>query len=260
MTTNNNSKYKKLLNFEDLTKNNQKIVDLKALSLSRFNKQKIEIKYTPSENFLEVVVNSDNTKTYYNFRRRKWQKLIFCILKENKFDNQYYKLFDQKIYDTKTYCDDFSNGFKKNLGIKKRFKIFYGHLKENHYFKIIKQKKQKGAINVLNYLEKRLDVVLVRSNFALSIKNAQQMIVCGHIYVNNTNVRKKSFLLKEGDKITASIKNHKLIEYYILGSLMWPIYPKYLQIDYSTPQILIIGKIKPSSNLYRFWLDLNSLK
>ena len=95
MTNKTNYKYKKLLNFEDLAKNNQKIVNLKALSLARFNKQKIQIKYAPNENFLKVIVNSNNTKTYYNFKKKKWQKLIFYILKKNRFDNQYYKLFDR---------------------------------------------------------------------------------------------------------------------------------------------------------------------
>ena len=44
MTNKTNYKYKKLLNFEDLAKNNQKIVNLKALSLARLNRQKIQIK------------------------------------------------------------------------------------------------------------------------------------------------------------------------------------------------------------------------
>ena len=64
MTSKTHYKYKKLLNFEDLAKNNQKIVNLKALSLIRFNKQKIQIKYIPNENVLKVIVNSNDTKTY----------------------------------------------------------------------------------------------------------------------------------------------------------------------------------------------------
>jgi len=260
MTSKTHYKYKKLLNFEDLAKNSQKIVNLKALSLTRFNKKKIQIKYTPNENFLKVIVNSNDTKTYYNFKKKKWQRLIFYILKQNRFDNQYYKLFDQNIYNTTTYSDNFSNNYRKNLKIRRQFKIFYGYLKNNHYFKIIKRKNQKGAFNMLNYLEKRIDVILVRSNFALSIKNAQQMILHGHVFINNIPVKKKSFLLKKGDKITVNPKNHKLVEYYILNSLMWPIYPKYLQIDYSIFQILIIDKIKPNNNFYYFWLNLNGLK
>ena len=113
---------------------------------------------------------------------------------------------------------------------------------------------------MLSYLEKRLDVILTRSNFALSIKNAQQMILHGHIFVNNILIKKKSFLLKKGDKITINSKNHKLIEYYVLNSLMWPIYPKYLQIDYSIFQILIIDEIKPNNNFYYFWFNLKGLK
>ena len=260
MTNKNNYKYKKLLNFKDFFKNNQKVVKLKDLSLARINKQKIQVKYIPNENFLKIIVNSNDTKTYYNFKKKKWQKLIFYILKHNRFDNQYYKLFDQNIYNATTYSDNFSNNFKRNLKIKQQFKTFYGYLKNNYYFKIIKQKNQKGTLNMLNLLEKRLDVILVRSNFALSLKNAQQIILHGHVFVNNIIIKKKSFLLKKGDKITVNTKNHKLLEYYILNSLMWPIYPKYLQINYSTLQILIIDKIKPNNNFYYFWLSLKSLK
>ena len=261
MTNKTSYKYKKLLNFEDLAKNNQKIVKLKNLSLARFNNQRIKIRYVPNENILKVIINNtQDDKTYYNFKKKKWQKLIFYVLKQNRFDNQYYKLFDQNIYNTPTYCDNFTNNFKKNLKIRKQFKTFYGYLKNGCYFKIIKQKNQKGTLNMLNLLERRLDVILVRSNFTLSIKNAQQMILHGHVFVNDQLVKKKSFLLKKGDKITISSKNHKLLEYYVLNSLMWPIYPKYLQIDYSIFQVIIIDEIKSNNNSYYFWLNLQGLK
>lgn len=250
----NKSQYKKLLNFYDLAKNNQKIIKLNDLSLARFTKQVIQIKYIPNENFLTLTINSNITKTCYNFKKIKWQKLIFHILKQNKFDNQYYKLFDQNLYNTTFYTDNFSNNYKKVFNVKKQFKIFYGYL-NNNYFKMLKNRK-----HILNYLESRLDIILFRSNFTLSVKNAQQLILHGHVFVNNRQVKSKSFLLKKGDKISIDPKNHKLVEYYILNSLMWPLFPKYLYIDYSIFQILIIDSIKPTNNFYYFWLNLKSIK
>lgn len=251
----NKYQYKKLLNFYDLAKNNQKIIKLKSLSLARFNKQVIQITYIPNEDFLAVTVNSDTTKTYYNFKKKKWQKLIFYILKQNKFDNQYYKLFDQNLHNTTPYTDNFSNNYKKILKIKKQFKIFYGYLNNSYYSKMIKNNK-----HMLNCLESRLDIILFRSNFTLSVKNAQQIILHGHVFVNNHQIKSKSFRLKKGDKISINSKNHKLIEYYIINSLMWPIFPKYLHIDYSIFQILIIDNIKSTNNFYYFWLDLKNIK
>ena len=82
MTNKTNYKYKKLLNFEDLAKNNQKIVNLKALSLARLNRQKIQIKYVPNENFLKIIVNSNNIKTYYNFKKKKVAKINILYIKK----------------------------------------------------------------------------------------------------------------------------------------------------------------------------------
>ena len=77
----NKYQYKKLLNFYDLAKNNQKIIKLKSLSLARFNKQVIQITYIPNEDFLAVTVNSDTTKTYYNFKKKKVAKVNFLYFK-----------------------------------------------------------------------------------------------------------------------------------------------------------------------------------
>ena len=223
-------------------------------------KKKISIKYAPSENKLKVTVNSKDTTSYFNFKKTKWQKLIFYLLLQNRFDNKYYKLFDQNLYNVPLYTNNFSSAFKEYLLIKKQFKVFYGFLKNKNFLKIVKKSQQKGGMNLLNYLESRLDVILVRSNFTLSLKNAQQLISHGYISVNKKLIKTKSFRVKKGDKITVNPTAHKLIEYYILNSLMWPLPPKYLQTDYKIFQIIVIEDIKVVNNFYYFWLNFKSLK
>ena len=200
---------------------------------------------------VSVNLKNDNIK-YYNFHKTKWQKLIFNILLRNRFDNQYYKLFDQSLHIVPFYTNRFSKSFKEYFLLKKQFKIFYGCLKDKEFLKLINKSQRKAGETLLNFVERRLDVVLVRGNFALTLKNAQQLISHGYVFVDKRQVKTKSFLLKKGNKVTINFKAHKLIEYYILLSLMWPILPKYLQIDYKIFQILIIEGIKVTNNSYHF--------
>ena len=57
------------------------------------------------------------------------------------------------------------------------------------------------------------------------------------------------------------MKSHKIIEYYLVNSDLWPLPPKYLQISYKIFQISVIDDIKlanDSTNL-SMWLNLNSV-
>jgi small subunit ribosomal protein S4 len=55
---------------------------------------------------------------------------------------------------------------------------------------------------VLQLLERRLDNVLYKLNFAPSRKAARQLITHGHIYVGGRKVNISDYTIKVGDKIT----------------------------------------------------------
>ena len=59
--------------------------------------------------------------------------------------------------------------------------------------------------NLLQLLERRLDNVVYKLNFAPSRKSARQLISHGHIYVNGRKVNISDYTTKIGDKI--SVKN-----------------------------------------------------
>ena len=59
--------------------------------------------------------------------------------------------------------------------------------------------------NLLQLLERRLDNVVYKLNFAPSRKAARQLISHGHIYVNSRKVNISDYTTKIGDKIT--VKN-----------------------------------------------------
>jgi len=86
---------------------------------------------------------------------------------------------------------------------KQKTKRFYGILDKQfmNYFK--KAEKQKGNTgeNLLIMLERRLDNVVHLLAFAPSRKSARQLILHGHITVNDRKVDIASFLVKAGDVI-----------------------------------------------------------
>jgi small subunit ribosomal protein S4 len=56
--------------------------------------------------------------------------------------------------------------------------------------------------NLLQLLERRLDNVIYKLNFAASRKSARQLITHGHVHVNDRKVDINDYVLKIGDKIT----------------------------------------------------------
>ncbi len=56
--------------------------------------------------------------------------------------------------------------------------------------------------NLLQLLERRLDNVVYKLNFAASRKAARQLITHGHVHVNGRKVDVADYIMKIGDKIT----------------------------------------------------------
>lgn len=96
-----------------------------------------------------------------------------------------------------------------------KLKAIYGVLERQckKYFDIAKKAKGATGETFLILLEKRLDNVLYRAGFALSRRQARQMVSHGHITVGGRKVDRPSYLVKPGnvigvkDKIRPFIKN-----------------------------------------------------
>ena len=63
---------------------------------------------------------------------------------------------------------------------------------------------------LLQMLERRLDNVLYRANFALSRSQGRQLVRHGHVAVNGRTVDIPSFLVKPGDLVEVREKSRKL--------------------------------------------------
>ena len=86
---------------------------------------------------------------------------------------------------------------------KQKAKRFYGILERQfqNYFRKAERQKGNTGENLLAMLERRLDNVVCLLSFAMSRKSARQLILHGHITVNNKKVDVSSYLVKVGDVI-----------------------------------------------------------
>ena len=86
---------------------------------------------------------------------------------------------------------------------KQKAKRFYGILERQfkNYFEKAERQKGNTGENLLNMLERRLDNVVYLLSFAPSRKSARQLILHGHITVNNKKVDIASYLVKIGDVV-----------------------------------------------------------
>ena len=96
--------------------------------------------------------------------------------------------------------------FGRQLKEKQKFKVSYGLDERNLKQIFLFARKSKGSVadKLLELLERRLDNAVFRLGLAPGRGFARQLIVHGHIMVNNRRVRSPSYYLKPGD--TVSIK------------------------------------------------------
>ncbi len=204
--------------------------------------------------------------------KKKWDFFLFHVSNQQKFYRKY-KTYDQALFKLPKFANKFNsikNQFKKSLHASKRFGLFYGGLTKKFIKRkikfILKQQtisniKKNSNIMILIYFESRLDTVLYRSHFSLSIKNAQQLIKHGHVLVNNNIITNYSHTLKKGDFIQLKPSSYILFKNILKHKRFWPIPPKYLHINYKTMQI-IFGDIQhfKFNNGIPLWLDLHLVK
>lgn len=187
------------------------------------------------------------------YQSQKYSTLLFSI---DQFLFEFLKRSTQKR--------NFSE-FKIQLKETKKLKIFYGLTSTKQLLKIAnKALKYPGyfSMNFLALLERRLDIILYRSNFTKSIIHARQLISHKKIKVNNKIISIPSYQVQIGDiisvdsktqnELVSSIKNeHFTISNKIDGSnTLFP--EKFLENIYKTKPL--------SSNKYLYFLTKLLLK
>ena len=127
---------------------------------------------------------------------------------------------------------------------KQKVKRYYGLLERqfNRIFRQAERTKGNTGELLLQLLERRLDNVVYKLNFAPSRKAARQMITHGHIYVNGRKVDVGDYTIKVGDKITTkgSEKSVKKIKQQLESNPNFTT-QSWLQLDREVPSATIVA-------------------
>ena len=127
---------------------------------------------------------------------------------------------------------------------KQKVKRYYGLLERQfmRYFHEAERMKGNTGEILLQLLERRLDNVLYKLNFAPSRKAARQLIAHGHIYVKGRKVDISDYTIKVGDKITVkgSEKSKKKIKEQLESNPNFTT-QSWLQVDSEKPEATIVA-------------------
>jgi len=124
--------------------------------------------------------------------------------------------------------------FGKQLQAKQKLKRYYGAITEKQFHRTYKEAarlKGNTGENLVGLLERRLDTVVYRANFAPTVFSARQLVSHKHILVNGKKVNIASYLVSEGDVISVKEKSRQMP--LILESTQKPErdVPTYLDVD-----------------------------
>jgi small subunit ribosomal protein S4 len=93
---------------------------------------------------------------------------------------------------------------------KQKLKGYYGNLTERQFRRIYQKASQmRGdtSQNIIGLLERRLDAVVYRMKFAITVFAARQLINHGHVKVNGRVVNIPSYMVSESDVIEVKEKS-----------------------------------------------------
>mgnify|MGYP001117919971 CR=1 FL=1 len=223
---------------------------------------------------LKENVQNKNIQKFINFKRNKWRFFIKNLLKFNyrkkKYFNDFFflpKFGVYRVYDNNKFVVQIYSGISKkkkyrfHMIQKQLFKHFYGGLSANYLKRLVKTTTKSSLKNsFISRMESRLDVILYRSHFSVSIRNARQLILHGHIYINDKIITSYSYFLRKSDRIRVKFTSRKHIQRNIKYSNYWPLPLSYLTINYRTLEIHYSNSTEDYaiSIYYPFWLNSNN--
>ncbi len=137
-------------------------------------------------------------------------------------------------------------------------------LTERQFSKVVKTTASKYARNkgvshdaaLYMLLERRLDVILLRSGFAKTIMQARQMVVHGHFQLNGVKHNVPSTLVKVGDKIELRAKLKDSVLYADLKIAKGHRVPSWLKTNPNsyTIEVLtlpVVGEVPSTADLLK---------
>ena len=146
------------------------------------------------------------------------------------------------------------------LQAKQKLKSYYANMNErqfrNCYRKAIK-KRGDTVENLIGLLERRLDTIVYRAKFALTIFSSRQLINHGHIKVNGKKVNIPGYQLKEEDTIELKEKSKQLTSVEVSLASKERDVPEYLQLDEKQKKIKFVRTPKFAEVPYPVLMEPN---
>ena len=106
-----------------------------------------------------------------------------------------------------------TSDFGVQLKAKQKLKGYYGNITEkqfrNIYHEAVRRRGDTGE-HLVGLLERRLDAMVYRAKFAMTVFAARQLVNHGHVRVNGKRVTIPSYRLKEGDVVALKDKSREL--------------------------------------------------
>jgi len=162
--------------------------------------------------------------------------------------------------------------FSNSLNNRRKVKLLFGFNQSYKLLKFIKDiEKKKGnkkrfskTNGLVNLISRRLDIVLFRANFALTLSQARQLISHRQILVNGVCVNSSFYNLKKGDIISISpiIKDvvKKNIKQSVQKKEPFVSQFKSFEVNYNIQKIIIVAEdLKTHEFLSLHRQDLNLL-
>ena len=146
------------------------------------------------------------------------------------------------------------------LEAKQKMKFYYGNMNERQFRNVYRkaiQKRGNTSENLVAFLESRLDTVIYRAKFAITVFSARQLINHGHIKVNGKKVSIPSYMVKAEDSIEVKEKSKEIAN--ITGALISKEreVPEYIQMDEKNKKAKLIRIPKFSEVPYPVIMEPN---
>ena len=105
--------------------------------------------------------------------------------------------------------------YAEQLSEKQKVKFVYGILEKQFrsYYEKASRMPGKTGENLLVLVERRLDNVVYRLGFAMTRREARQLVNHGHFTVNGKKVNIPSFLVKPGDVVEVAEKSRASVKF-----------------------------------------------
>jgi small subunit ribosomal protein S4 len=120
------------------------------------------------------------------------------------------------------------------LRAKQKLKGYYGSIGERQFRRVYQEAvRRRGdtSENLIELLERRLDSVVYRMKFAVTVFSARQLVNHGHVRVNGKRVNIASYQLKDGDEISITEKMKDNVNIMAALSTQERDTPDYVEVD-----------------------------